>query len=78
MSWTLGTGLRRASGGRHDGNLGRDCAASAACPLTGVIEDQNACGPGRRGRRLPDQAGLDAAVGSRTVDHRLRARDAAH
>ena len=54
---------------------------SAACPLTDVIEDQTrsalCTGPGRRPRqRLPDQLGLDAAVGSRQ-DHRRGARPAA-
>ena len=54
---------------------------SAACPLTDVIEDQTrsalCTGPGRRPRRrLPDQLGVDAAVGSRQ-DHRRGARAAA-
>ena len=54
---------------------------SAACPLTDVIEDQTrqalCTRPRRRaGQRLPDQLGLDAAVGPRQ-DHRRGPRPAA-
>ena len=53
---------------------------SAACPLTDVIEDQTRAaltgGPGGGLAGLPDQLGLDAAVGS-GEDHRGRPRAAA-
>ncbi len=48
---------------------------SAACPLTDVIEDQTRSALTRDRRRLPDQLGLDAAVGP-GQDHRRRPRDA--
>ena len=51
---------------------------SAACPLTDVIEDQAgqwAGGAGRPRARLPDQLGLDAALGP-GQDHRRRPRAA--
>ena len=50
---------------------------SAACPLTDVIEDQTRAGarPGLVAG-LPDQLGLDAAVGP-GQDHRRRPRAAA-
>ena len=48
---------------------------SAACPLTDVIEDQSAAVAGGDRRRLPDQLGVDAAVGP-GQDHRRRPRAA--
>ena len=51
---------------------------SAACPLTDVIEDQTSAALTSGGlvERLPDQLGLDAAVGP-GKDHRRRPRAAA-
>ena len=45
---------------------------SAACPLTDVIEDQTRGRPRGHRHRLPDQLGVDAAVGPRQ-DHRWTA-----
>ena len=49
---------------------------SAACPLTDVIEDQTRQALDGLRHRLPDQLGLDAAVGP-GQDHRRRPRAAA-